>query len=135
MLILYTSSFRNHSNVKNTTTTNTVSQIKYYIQNSCIKIVFFLNVYNLSLFNKCNFVWSRNTKFNWININRKITRRKADKYSDVPDSLSGSRSGRILQNLSDVRIRPDPYRDPTDSDLVSKKEYTEKFFFSTTNPV
>ena len=44
-------------------------------------------------------------------------------YSDVPDSLSGS--GRILPFLSDIRIRPDPNRDPADSDLVSKKEYTE----------
>ena len=24
---------------------------------------------------------------------------------------------------------PDPNRDPADSDLVSKKEYTEKYFF------
>ena len=28
--------------------------------------------------------------------------------SDVPDSLSGSGSGRILPFLSDIRIRPDP---------------------------
>ena len=65
------------------------------------------------------------------------------KTSDVPYSLSGSGSGRILPFLSDIRIRPDlnikkkfrvrfrpdPYRDPADFDLVSKKEYTEKYFF------
>ena len=28
-----------------------------------------------------------------------------------------------------VRFRPDPNRDPADSDLVNKKEYTEKYFF------
>ena len=76
--------------------------------------------------------------------------------SDVPDSLSGSGSCRILPFLSDirfrpdldmnkdpdpvlagswfkkkirVRFRPDPNRDTANLDLVSKKEYTEKYFF------
>ena len=69
--------------------------------------------------------------------------------SDVPDSLSGSGSGWIFPFLSDIRIRPylnlkkkfgsgsgriliwkkNPDPGPADSDLVSKKELTEKFFF------
>ena len=59
---------------------------------------------------------------NWmLNLNRKPTRRRCEIFynwnpvvtrfyvliSDVPDSLSGSGSGRILPFLSDIRIRPD----------------------------
>ena len=66
------------------------------------------------------------------------------KSSDVPDSLSGFGSGRILPFLSDIWTRPDldikkdPDPDPVparsrfkkkEPDLDSKKEHTEKYFF------
>ena len=100
---------------------------------------------------KSNYIWIKQKLFYL-----KITPFLYIKTSDVLDSLSESGSGRILPFLSDIRIRPNldmkkisesgssristkkkirvrfrpvSNRDPADSDLVSKKEYTEKYFF------